>query len=253
MYEDENKNAFGRDDGDVDHKAGFGTARGPDHTGSESEGKSRDSEGGARMSESEIDVDAVREEVSQIKDAMGLNERYPSQFYLWLVYGVLVALAAGASQLIALNRLPAWYHPVAWFGFVGVAGVVQWLRGGEVDAQPAGAKPNIQLQFGGVFAYYVVIIAATSVFPSVGYLTRSAVIFGMTVGLVGVSYVVVGSSLTAYYIRKRDRYTFYAGGLWMFGLAAAIPVVPALRKWGYAAFGVLYLAHSVAAYLLLRE
>lgn len=209
--------------------------------------------GGIRVSESEIDIDAVREEVSQIKDAMGLQERYPSQFYLWLVYGVLVALAAGASQLIALNRLPAWFHPVAWFGFVGVAGVVQWLRGEDIDRELAGAKPNIQVQFGGVFAYYVVIIAATSVFPSVGYLTRSAVIFGMTVGLVGVGYVVVGSSLTAYYIRKRDRYTFYAGGLWMFGLAVAIPVVPELRKWGYAAFGILYLVHSVAAYLLLKE
>jgi len=204
------------------------------------------------MSESEIDIDAVQEEVSQIKDAMGLEDRYPSQFYLWLVYGALVGLASGASQFIVLNELPGFYHPIAWFGVIGTAGVVQWLRGGEGDEQPAGVKPNIPLQFGAVFAYYLVIIAATGVLPSAGYLVESAVIFGMTVGLVGVGYIVVGSSLTAYYIRKRDRYAFYAGGLWMFGLAVAIPVVPFLRTWGYAVFGGLYVVHSVTAYLLLR-
>lgn len=204
------------------------------------------------MGESEIDVDALQEEVSQIKDAMGLEDRYQSQFYLWLVYGGLVALASGASQFIVLNELPGWYHPIAWFGFVGVAGFVQWLREDKGGEQSADAKPNIQLQFGAVFAYYLVIVAATGVLPSAGYLIESAVIFGMTVGLVGVGYVVIGSSLAAYYIRKRDRYVFYAGGLWMFGLAIAIPVVPFLRTWGYAVFGGLYMAHSVAAYLLLR-
>ena len=204
------------------------------------------------MSESEIDVDALREEVDQIKDAMGLEERYPSQFHLWLVYGGLVALAAAASQFIVLNELPAWYHAVAWGGLLGGAGVVQGLRGDRSEAGTAGDKPNIPLQFGGVFAYYVVILAATSVLPSPGYRLQNAVIFGMVVGLVGVSYVVVGSSLSAYYIRKRDRYAFYPGAVWMFLLAVAIPVVPTLRTWGYATFGGLYMAHSVAAYLLLR-
>lgn len=204
------------------------------------------------MSESEIDADALREEVNQIKDAMGLEERYPSQFQLWLVYGVLVALAAGVSQFIVLNRLPGWYHPIAWFGLVGAAGFVQWFRADEPDGATTGSKPNIPLQFGTIFAYYVVVLAATGVFPSPGYLVESAVIFGMIVGLVGVSYVVIGSSLAAYYIRKRDRYAFYAGGLWMFVLAVAIPVVPTLRQWGYAAFGGLYLIHSIAAYRLLK-
>ncbi len=204
-------------------------------------------------SESEIDTDALREEVNQIKDAMGLQERYPSRFPLWLVYGVLVAFAAAASQFIVLNRLPGWYHPLAWIGCMGVAGIVQWARATGRDQKPTGSKPNIALQFGAIFAYYAVIIVAIGAFPSVGYLVESAVIFGMIVGLVGVGYVVVGSSLAAYYIRKRDRYTFYAGGLWMLVLAVAIPVVPTLRTWGYATFGGLYLLHSVAAYLLLRR
>jgi hypothetical protein len=205
------------------------------------------------MSSSEIDVEALQDEVSQIKDAMGLEERYPSQFRLWLVYGILVALAAGASQFIVLNKLPGWSHALAWFGLLGTAGVVQGWYSGERDGGPTESKPNISLQFGVVFAYYVVILAAMSVLPSTGYLVENAIIFGMVVGLVGVGYVVVGSSLAAYYIRKRDRYAFYVGGVWMMALAVAIPVVPTLRRWGYAVFGGLYLVHSVGAYLLLRE
>lgn len=205
------------------------------------------------MSEPEIDIDAVQEEVNQIKEAMGLQDRYPSQFQLWLVYGVLVAMAAGVSQFIVLNQLPGWYHPIAWFGLIGTAGALQWFQAGKSDGKPADAKPNIQLQFGAVFAYYAVIMTAVGVFPSVGYLVQSAVIFGMTVGLVGIGYIVVGSSLSAYYIRRRDRYSFYAGGVWMFVLAVMIPVVPVLRTWGYSVFGILYLVHSVAAYFLLKE
>jgi hypothetical protein len=205
------------------------------------------------MSESEIDVDALQEEVSQIKDAMGIQDRYPSQFQLWLVYGVLVALAAAVSQFIVLNRLPGWYHPIAWFALLSVAGIVSWLRGGDAGEETAGGKPNIPLQFGVIFAYYVVILAATSAVPEMSYVVQNAVVFGMVVGLVGVAYVVVGSSLSAYYIRKRDRYAFYAGAVWMLPLAAAMMVVPVLQRWGYAAFGGLYLVHSIAAYLLLKE
>lgn len=203
--------------------------------------------------DAEIDTDALRTEIEQIKDAMGLQERYPSRFHLWLVYGVLVALAAAASQFVVLNRLPGWFHPIAWFVCMGIAGLVQWVRVDGREESPAVSKPNIALQFGAIFAYYGVVLAVMGVLPSVSYLLESAVIFGMVVGLVGVGYVVAGSSLAAYYIRKRDRYAFYAGGLWMLPLAVAIPVVPPLRTWGYAVFGGLYLVHSVAAYRILQR
>lgn len=202
--------------------------------------------------ESEIDVAALRSELDQIKDAMGIDERYPSQFRLWPVWGVLVLAASLASQYVALAALPGVLHAVVWFSFMGLGGVAQWRL---VDPDPAGdtaTKPDLWVQVGAVFSVYVVYV--TTLGPALSGLDgqqAGAVLFGLIVALVGAAYVVAGNALKAYYIRRRDRWAFYVGGLWMLGLAVSIPNVPVLTRWGYAAYGVLFGVHSVVSYAVL--
>jgi hypothetical protein len=208
------------------------------------------------MSEdTEIDPEVLRTEVDQIKDAMGLKERYPSQFQFWLVFGVLVLLASMGSQLIALQDLSPILHSVVWFGLLGVGNVYQ-LRGnrGTGDDSPStGTKPRIGLLYLAVFSFLAVV--SFTIFPELGGLTDAELeilVFSQFIGLTGVGYLVVGEALRAYYIRRRDRWAFYIGGLWMLVLAALLPNVEVLHTWGYATFGIVFAVHAAASYLALR-
>jgi len=207
------------------------------------------------MSEaSEIDSEALQGELERIKDAMGLRDRYPSRFGLWLVYGALVFVASLASQYIYLEGLAGYWHPVAWFAVLSFGGVYQWQVGDTNGNSPPSSdwKPRIPLQFAAVFVmYFVFLVGITPAFERIADARVSILIFSLTVGLVGVAYLVVGESLRAYYIRRRDRWAFYLGGAWMLALAAVMPNVGTLETWGYAAFGGLYLVHSVVSYLAL--
>lgn len=208
------------------------------------------------MSEdTEIDPAVLREEVDQIKDAMGLKERYPSQFDLWLVFGGLVFVASMGSQLIAIREMSGLLHSVVWFGLLGGGGLYQWWesRGSDWDHSPTGTKPRIGLLYPAVFSF--VIVVAFTLFPEVDDVADaklSALVFSQFVGLTGVAYVVVGEALRAYYIRRRDRWAFYLGGLWMLSLAVLIPTVELLHTWGYAMFGIVYAAHAVGSYFVLN-
>ncbi|PSP92169.1 hypothetical protein BRC87_00705 [Halobacteriales archaeon QS_4_66_20] len=207
------------------------------------------------MSEdSEIDPEMLRREVDQIKDAMGLQERYPSQFRLWLVFGVLVALASAGSQVIYLRDLSGSLHTVVWFGLLGVGWVYQWSSG-ETDGgwSATGTKPRIGVLWASVFAlYFVFVFTLGPAIDEVGGPESDMLLFSLVVGLVGVAYLVVGEALRAYYIRRRDRFAFYVGGAWMLVLAALLPSIEFFHTWGYATFGVVYAAHAVVSYLLLR-
>lgn len=206
------------------------------------------------MSEdTEIDPELLREEVAQIKDAMGLQERYPGQFQLWLVFGVAVLLASIASQLIALRELSGSLHAVAWWVPLGGAWLYQWWKTGDVEATNPDAKPRIGVLWLSVFALYVVFLFTLD--PALDTLSAEAaqiLLFSLIVGLIGVAYLVVGEALRAYYIRRRDRWAFYVGGTWMLALAAVMPNVDALETWGYATFGVIYAVHAGVSYLVLR-
>ncbi|MFC7135161.1 MULTISPECIES: hypothetical protein [Salinibaculum] len=207
------------------------------------------------MSE-ELDVEELRSELETIKDAMGIRERYPSQFRLWLVYGVLVGLAALGSQAVVLYDLPGWGHWVAWGGLMGLGGVYQWVgidremgAGGSSDA-----KPNVGVHYLAAFGYAFAVLAAVSpLFDGAEAAVLSSTVFAVVVGAVGLAYVLVGNALKAYYIRRRDRLAFYLGGAWMLGLAAVIPNVPALRRWGYAVFGIAFALHAVGSYIALAR
>lgn len=70
----------------------------------------------------EIDVDQLRAELDQIKDAMGIRERSPGAIRIWLVFGVLVPVAAGLSQVVYSQRLSQSYHGLIWLGLLGLGG-----------------------------------------------------------------------------------------------------------------------------------
>jgi hypothetical protein len=206
--------------------------------------------------DTEIDVDALRTELDQIKDAMGIQERSAGATSVWLLFGVLVPIAAAVSQYVHLERLPAWLHPVAWLGVLG-GGYALWWAVSDEPAKFAGTdagKPNVGLQFAVVylaaFPLQTVVAAYT---PSLGYRAESALVVSIVLVLLGVAYAVLGSSLKAYYIRRRDRVPFYVGTVWMVGLGVAIPLSATLETWAYAVFGGLYFVYAVGTYLWLTS
>lgn len=204
--------------------------------------------------DTEIDVDALRTELDRIQDAMGIDERYPGQFRLWPVWGALVLAAALVSQYVHSQGLPEYLYAVAWFGFVGGGWLYQWYRTDYDDRAVGDDKPDVWLQVASIFALYGVYVAVLG--PAMDALPddeASILVFALVVALVGVAYLVLGNTLKAYYIRRRDRWAFYVGGAWMLAFAALAPNVAALREWGYAVYGVLFAAHSMASYAVLSR
>jgi hypothetical protein len=199
----------------------------------------------------EVDPETLQRELREIKSAMGLHERYPGQFKLWLVFGVAVSLASAISQYLVLTDGPEYLHSVAWFLLLGGAGAYNFVAidGGGPETTD---KPNLGVQYLAVFLYVAVVLAILSQVQD-ATTTPEATIFAAMVGLTGVAYLVVGSTMKAYYIRDRDRYAFYVGGAWMLVLATVIPLVDTLQTYGFGAFGVLYAVHSVGSYVYLSR
>lgn len=203
--------------------------------------------------DTELDAEDLRAELNQIKEAMGLHERYPSQFQAWLVYAGLVLLASLVSQAIVTFELPPWGHPVAWFGLIGV-GVAYGRYVLPDDGTTGDAVPSIRVQGLAVAGYILaVLVAVGPLLDGAGEAVGTATQFGLILGGVGVYYLLVGSSLRAYRVRARDRYAFYAGGAWILAYAAAMPRVDVLQEWGYAVFGILFALHGVGSYVALRD
>ena len=200
----------------------------------------------------EFDKAALRKEIETIKDAMGISERYASQFHLWLVYAVLVGMASIGSQAVVSLDLPWWGHWVSWGVFMGIGGIYQQIVTDDTGEGTAEAKPSIGLLYAAVFGYVLVVIAAMSVFLDGSASVVSSTVFAVFVGGVGTAYLLIGNVLKAYYIRRRDRWAFYVGGGWMLVLAALLPQISLLRQWGYAVFGLAFAVHAVSSYLYLR-
>lgn len=207
------------------------------------------------MTADDPDAAALRRDLEQIKDAMGLQERYPSGFRAWLIYGLLVPLAALGSQAVVLYDLPGWGHWVAWGGFLGAGGLYLWITGTpDGDGARGAGKPNIGMQYLAIFGYAVVVLLVVSPqFPGGGTLAGQATVFAIFVGATGAAYLVVASSLEAYFITQFDRRVLAGGGLWMLALAVAIAWIEPLHTWGYAVFGVAYFVYAMAAYVALRR
>lgn len=207
------------------------------------------------MTDDDPDAAALRRDLEQIKDAIGLRERYPSGFRAWLIYGLLVPLAALGSQAVVLYDLPGWGHWIAWGGFLGAGGLYLWITGTANEDGAGGAgKPNIGVQYLAIFGYAVVVLLVVSPqLPGIESAAGQATVFAIFVGAVGAAYLVVASSLEAYFIQQFDRRVFAGGGLWMLGFAVAMAWIEPLQTWGYAVFGLTYFAYAMAAYVALRR
>lgn len=208
------------------------------------------------MTNEELDVDELRTELNQIKDAMGIQDRYESATSMWLLFGIAVPLAAALSQYVFTARLPGWLHALVWGGVLGGGYVVWCLLADEVDemeVSPEG-KPNLFVQFGVVYFTVLPLQAVVAAFvPELGYVEEALLVQSLIVVLIGLAYAIFGSSLAAYYVRFRDRAVFYAGGVWMVALGTAIPHVAFLRSWSHATFGGIYFVYAMTAYVVLTR
>lgn len=206
--------------------------------------------------DSDVDVEELRAELDQIKAAMGLQERYSGATSIWLLFGLAVPVAAALSQYVHLERLPAWYHSVIWLGVLGGA-VLAYALASDRSFQPGGSaegKPRLWVQFLVVYLASIPLQSIAKAYTTdLGYVADSALSLSIILVVLGIAYGIFGSTLRAYHVRRRDRYVFYAGTVWMIGLAVAIPESTTLEKWAFAAFGGLYLAYALGAYLLLTR
>lgn len=203
----------------------------------------------------EIDVTELRAELDQIKDAIGLQDRYSDVPRKWLLYASVVVVAAGASQLVVLERSSAWLHAPIWFLAIGTASVVdrQWFGSGD-QYGTAGGKPSPAILFAVVLALVVPIqLVFTPLFGGAEYLQTTSIVLGSIVVMIGAAYLLMGNLLRAYYIRRQDRIALYVGGLVMLPLGVAIPNVEVLHTWGFSAFGVVYALYAVLAYVTLTR
>jgi hypothetical protein len=202
------------------------------------------------MSRENIDPAELREDIETIKQAMGIGERYEGATELWLFFGVLVAVAAGASQYAFLADLPGYVTGGIWIAFGGTA-LLASRRVDVTGASTTGATPDLFFQIAVVYLASFPLLTVVYAYTDVQGTARSVLPLSVVLVLLGCAYAVVGNSLKAYRIRRRDRYAFYAGTVWMVALATALPFVDLLETWHYAAFGTAYLVYALATYLVL--
>ncbi len=203
--------------------------------------------------EQDIDPERLQSELEQIKEAMGLQERYPSAFQLWLLYGALGVFASFGSQAVVTFELSSWGHALSWGGFYTLGYLYEWFALDSYETTNAETKPNVRAQIAGVVGLLAATVAITS--PFLGELTAvesQAMLFALIIAAIGAIYIVQAASLKSYRIRARDRYAFYLGGLWMLVYGAAMANLGILQEWGYAIFGILFAAHGLVSYLALR-
>jgi hypothetical protein len=205
--------------------------------------------------DTEIDADELRAELDQIKAAMGLEECYSGATSIWLLFGLAVPVAAALSQYVVLERLPFWYHSAIWLGTLAVAvGVFALLSDHSLGrTRPGDGKPRLWVQFLLVYLASIPLQTIASTYAGdLSYVADSSLSLSIILVTLGVAYGIFGTSLRAYYVRKRDRYVFYVGTGWMIGLALAISESTALAEWAYAVFGGVYFVYAIATYLFLE-
>ncbi|MFB6189061.1 MAG: hypothetical protein ABEI57_04185 [Halapricum sp.] len=211
------------------------------------------------MSETpQVDPDELQAQLDQIKDAMGIDERYAGATRQWLLFGVLVTVASGISQYVYRQHLPGYWFTVVWTVVLFGGGVVGLRLLFDGDRRPSlgteAGKPSLWFVFGVIYLADVPIqVVADRFIPSLGYEAQIVFALSVILVLVGIAYLLIGNALRAYYIRSRDRYAFYAGGLLLIGLGVSIPYVDVLWTWGYAVFGGLYLVYALATYAVLTR
>lgn len=201
----------------------------------------------------EVDVEQLQAQLDQIQTAMGLDERYPTFFHLWLVYAVLVLLASVASQVVVTYELSMWLFAGAWFFFMSLGGVYERVVLDYESNTDRATTPDDRIQLGSVVFYLFAVLAVTLPYLDADGVARTSVLFALIVGATGAVYILQANAWKARYVRTRDRYAFYAGGVWMLVYAVLVANVSFLQEWGYVIYGVLFALHGVGSYLYLSK
>jgi hypothetical protein len=205
----------------------------------------------------DVDPEALQQQLTQIKGAMGLAEQYPGRARLWLLAGFLIGGAAVLAQatFFLYESLTDTAYVAIWAGFVVVAVAASWWTASRLPStEPPATAPSWRVLFGSLGVF---LLATTGVVgdaaAQVGGLDRALVFFGLTIATVGLGLLVTGAVLAVYRVRRRDRLVFYAGGLWVLAFASTIPHVQVLRWVGVGVFGVLFALYALAAYVYLTR
>ena len=200
------------------------------------------------------DVDALREDLEQIKSAMAIEERYPGQRRLWLIHGAVVGLAGVLTNAMFVYPWPEYVYVLVWGAVFALVGFTQWqtsaCAGANVsDPEP---KPSWKIVFGTLVAGLVVVTSIVDpILADVESVLEGAFFFSLAFTVLGMGYLLAGTILRAYRIRAIDRYPFYVNGTWIILFALLMPHVEWLRYFGYGLFGILFFLHGAGTYCLL--
>jgi uncharacterized membrane protein len=205
--------------------------------------------------DSDVDPAELQDQLDQIKTAMDIDERYPGQRRMWLVYGVTIGLAAIVTNVSFVVEMPNSAYVLLWFGMAALIVGAQWRLVSQ--SRPEVATGGVDWRVIGVGFVAALLALWTAVAELIGQHTvgalRGAHFFSHVVLFMGLGFLVAGAVLKAERIRRRDRAPFYLSGFWMLVLASLLPHVELLQYWGYAVFGVVFLTHAVGTYLLTSD
>jgi len=204
-----------------------------------------------------VDPEELQRQLSDIKGAMGLAERYPGRARLWLLAGLLVGVAALLVQATFRfhETLGSTAYVAIWGAFSVVAVATLWLVSSRLPSrEPPEGAPSWRVVYGSLAAFVVAATGVTGdVAGQVPGLDRALLYFGLVIATVGLGLLVTGTVLAAYRIRRRDRLVFYAGGAWVLLYASWLPYVDLLRYAGVGIFGALFVAYAIGAYAYLTR
>jgi hypothetical protein len=208
-------------------------------------------------SATDVDPEELQRQLADIKGAMGLAEQYPGRAKLWLFAGVLIGAAAVFTQatFFFADRLNSTAYTLIWGGFAAVVVAASWWMASRLpQAEVPASAPSWRAIFGSLIGF---LFAATGVIGDVAAqvegLDRGLVFFGLVIATVGLGLLITGAVLSSYRVRRRDRWVFYGGGIWVLLLASWIPHVQILRYIGVGLFGVLFIVYAIAAYVYLTR
>lgn len=199
----------------------------------------------------DVDVESLDRDIDAIKQAMGIEDRYPGQARMWLVYGVAIGAAAiGTNVAFGLGAPESMYFGLWSLMTVSILSAQYFLVSGASKSAPARVK--WRYLFGSLAIGYL------ALFNSVGDLIasntegalRGVYFFSHLIVFLGLTLLITGVALGAERIRLRDRLPFYVGGIWVLAFAAFLPYIPELRTWGLSVFGAMFIIHSIGAYVL---
>lgn len=204
----------------------------------------------------DADIDALREDIEQIKSAMAIEDRYPGQRRLWLVHGVVVGLAGVLTNVVFVFPWPNAVYILVWVAVFALVGFTQWQTSvrAATDVDDPEPKPSWKIVFGTLVAgLFVLTSIVDPVFADVESVLQGAFFFSLAFTVLGMGYLLAGTILRAYRIRARDRYPFYVNGAWILAFAVVMPYVEWLQYFGYGLFGILFFLHGAGTYYLLTD